>query len=68
LTRKSIDVIEAQVPAELDVHLIPDNCGTHKTALIGNGSPNVLGPGSMNFDFSLFRTFRFTERVEPVSR
>jgi hypothetical protein len=38
---ESIDVIEAQVPAELDVHLILDNYGTHKTALIGNGSPNV---------------------------
>jgi transposase len=32
--RQFLDVIEAQVPAELDVHLIVDNYGTHKTALI----------------------------------
>jgi hypothetical protein len=29
-----LDVIDAQVPAELDVHIILDNYGTHKTALI----------------------------------
>jgi Carboxypeptidase regulatory-like domain/TonB dependent receptor-like, beta-barrel len=28
------------------------------------GRNSLLGPGSVNFDFSLFRTFRFTERVE----
>lgn len=32
--RKFLDVIEARVPAGLDVHLIMDNYGTHKTALI----------------------------------
>jgi transposase len=32
--RGFLDVIEAQVPAELDVHIIVDNYGTHKTALI----------------------------------
>jgi len=32
--RRFLDTIEAQVPAELDVHLILDNYGTHKTALI----------------------------------
>jgi transposase len=32
--RSFLDVIEAQVPAQLDVHLILDNYGTHKTALI----------------------------------
>jgi transposase len=32
--RQFLDVIEAQVPAELDVHLILDNYGTHKTAII----------------------------------
>jgi transposase len=32
--RQFLDVIEAQVPAELDVHMIVDNYGTHKTALI----------------------------------
>jgi len=32
--RRFLDVIEAQVPAELDVHIIVDNYGTHKTALI----------------------------------
>ena len=31
-----LDQIEAQVPAELEVHLILDNYGTHKTALIRN--------------------------------
>src|ERR1700677_467459 len=34
--RKFLDVIEAQVPADLDVHLILDNYGTHKTAIIRN--------------------------------
>ena len=32
--RKFLDTIEATVPAELDVPLIMDNYGTHKTALI----------------------------------
>lgn len=32
--RKFLDTIEAQIPAELDVHLILDNYGTHKTAVI----------------------------------
>jgi transposase len=32
--RRFLDVIEAQVPAGLDVHIILDNYGTHKTATI----------------------------------
>jgi transposase len=32
--RQFLDTIEANVPAQLDVHLILDNYGTHKTALI----------------------------------
>ena len=32
--RRFLDRIEAQVPAELDVHFIMDNYGTHKTATI----------------------------------
>jgi transposase len=32
--RQFLDAIEAQAPAELDVHLIADNYGTHKTAMI----------------------------------
>ena len=32
--RQFLDIIEAQVPGELDVHLILDNYGTHKTAMI----------------------------------
>ena len=32
--RKFLDTIDANVPAGLDVHLIVDNYGTHKTALI----------------------------------
>lgn len=32
--RAFLDRIEAEVPAELDVHLIVDNYGTHKTELI----------------------------------
>ena len=32
------DTIEAQVPADLDVHLIVDNYATHKRALIRNCS------------------------------
>jgi transposase len=32
--RKFLDTIEANVPAELEVHVIVDNYGTHKTAAI----------------------------------
>jgi len=32
--RKFLDTIEANVPKSLDVHLVMDNYGTHKTALI----------------------------------
>lgn len=32
--RKFLDTVEAQVPDDLDVHLIIDNAGTHKTARI----------------------------------
>jgi transposase len=34
--RKFLDTIEANVPAKLDIHLILDNYGTHKTAKIRN--------------------------------
>src|SRR5258707_1610485 len=34
--RKFLDTIEANVPAKLDVHLILDNYGTHKTQTIRN--------------------------------
>jgi hypothetical protein len=34
--RKFLDAIETQVPRGLDVHLIMDNYGTHKTRLIRN--------------------------------
>jgi transposase len=34
--RKFLDTIEAEVPRGLDVHLIMDNYGTHKTPLIRN--------------------------------
>ena len=34
--RTFLDVIEAQVPVDLDVHLILDNYSTHKTATIRN--------------------------------
>ena len=34
--RKFLDTIEANVPPQLDIHLILDNYGTHKTALIRN--------------------------------
>jgi len=32
--RQFLDVIEANVPADLEVHIIMDNYGTHKTAII----------------------------------
>jgi len=32
--RRFLDLIEAQVPAELEVHIILDNYGTHKAAMI----------------------------------
>ena len=34
--REFLDLIDAQVPRRLDVHIIMDNYGTHKTALIRN--------------------------------
>jgi transposase len=34
--RRFLNTIEANVPAELDVHIVLDNYGTHKTALIRN--------------------------------
>ena len=34
--RHFLDAVDAAVPAKLDVHLIMDNYGTHKTALIRN--------------------------------
>jgi len=34
--RQLLDAIDAAVPKKLDVHLIMDNYGTHKTALIRN--------------------------------
>ena len=34
--RQFLDAIEAQVPPDLDVHLVMDNYGTHKTPLIKN--------------------------------
>ena len=43
--RKFLDTIEAEVPADLDVHLIADNYATHKTALSGTGLPS--GPASI---------------------
>ena len=38
--RKFLDTIEANVPADLDVHIIMDNYGTHKTAIIRNWFAN----------------------------
>jgi transposase len=34
--RRFLSTIEANVPAELDVHIVMDNYGTHKTAIIRN--------------------------------
>jgi hypothetical protein len=34
--RKFLDEIEANVPRDLDVHLVMDNYATHKTPLIRN--------------------------------
>ena len=34
--RKFLDTIEKSVPEQLDVHLVMDNYGTHKTKLIQN--------------------------------
>jgi transposase len=34
--RQFLDAVDAQVPPELDVHLVMDNYGTHKTGLIKN--------------------------------
>jgi hypothetical protein len=32
--RRLLDTVEAATPANLELHLIPDNYGTHKTPLI----------------------------------
>ena len=34
--RKFLDEVESNVPADLDVHVVMDNYGTHKTKLITN--------------------------------
>lgn len=34
--RRFLNTIEANVPADLDVHIVMDNYGTHKTAIIRN--------------------------------
>ena len=34
--KKFLQVIDANVPADLDIHLVLDNYGTHKTAMIHN--------------------------------
>jgi transposase len=34
--RKFLDAVESNVPADLDVHVVMDNYGTHKTKLIRN--------------------------------
>ena len=34
--RRFLDTVEASVPADLDIHVVMDNAGTHKTALIRN--------------------------------
>ena len=34
--RRFLDTIEDNVPMDLDVHVIMDNYGTHKTAIIRN--------------------------------
>ena len=34
--RKFLDEVERNVPADLDVHIVMDNYGTHKTRLIRN--------------------------------
>ncbi len=41
--REFLDLLEARVPRHLDVHIIMDNYGTHKTALIRTGSPSAHG-------------------------
>ena len=46
--RKFLDTIEAEVPADLDVHLIVDNYATHQTALTGIRWPS--GPASVLLD------------------
>ena len=41
--RKFLDVIEAQVPSDLEVHLIVDNYAIHKSALIRNWRARLKG-------------------------
>ena len=38
---KFLDQIDAAVPKDLDVHLVLDNYGTHKTLLVGAGWPDA---------------------------
>jgi hypothetical protein len=39
--REFLDLMDAQVPRALDVHIIMDNYGTHKTRSFGTGSPSA---------------------------
>ena len=40
--RKFLDTIDANVPANLQIHLVLDNYATHKTALIHRWLPDIL--------------------------
>jgi transposase len=38
--RKFLDEVERNVPPDLDIHIVMDNYGTHKTKLIRTGLPS----------------------------
>jgi hypothetical protein len=40
--RKFLDEVERNLPADLDVHVVTDNYGTHKTKLIRNYQTRAL--------------------------
>ena len=62
---KFLDTIEAEVPSDLDFHLIVDNYATHKTALIRNWlakRPRFRSTGrrcGFHLGFSLIRTLPY---------
>jgi hypothetical protein len=68
--RNFLDTIEKNVPAELDVHLIPDNYGTHQTQAVRNWlakRPRWGSTKGMMARLKLLRCLRDSRRHNPSS-
>jgi hypothetical protein len=51
--RKFLDEVERNVPTDLNIHVIMDNYGTHKTKLIRNWFAKRLLARALHADISL---------------